>query len=190
MIPGQESHMSRLVIPNWILSSPLCFSPLFSFTRTTDSGARLNPLTMSSALPPSHPWPTQFLAWICFGLNSFSCLHWLMKTLERILLCSMKDLDVCEERKWVMGVEKVKQKTRAETMALFANEWNSTGFFVDLPPVLYLEVSSLSHLLPRLLSLTPPPPPILHSCHLPLDWERLWIPYCKDIIAIATAENF
>ena len=34
----------------------------------------------------------------------------------------MKDLDVCEERKWVMGVEKVKQKTRAETTVLFANE--------------------------------------------------------------------
>ena len=33
-----------------------------------------------------------------------------------------------------MGVEKVKQKTRAETMTLFANELNSTGFFVDLPP--------------------------------------------------------
>lgn len=88
MIPGQEIHMSRLVIPNGILSSPLYFSPLFSFTRTTDSGTRLNPQTMSSALPPSHPWPTQFLAWMCFGLNSFLCLHWLVKTLERILLCS------------------------------------------------------------------------------------------------------
>lgn len=46
----------------------------------------------------------------------------------------MKDLDVCEES--VMGVEKVKQKTRAETITLFANEWNSTGFFVDLLPAL------------------------------------------------------
>lgn len=115
MIPGQESHMSRLVIPNGILSSPLC-----SFTRTADSSARLNPRTLSSGCHFPILGPHNSLHGCALDLTHSRVYSDLCKLLKESYFVPMKDLDVCEES--VMGVEKVKQKTRAETITLFANE--------------------------------------------------------------------
>ena len=131
-------------------------SIVFSFTRITDCGVSFYPGTLSSVLPPCVPGSTQVFALVRSGLTHSHVCTDVWKLLKGSYFVPVKDLDGCEERKWVMGVEKVKQKARAEAILLFANEWNSIGFFADVPPVLYLETCSLSPSTPQTVTFNRP----------------------------------
>lgn len=85
-----------------------------------------------------------------------------------------------------MRVEKVKQEARAEATVTFANEQNSMGFFVDLPPLSYPEASSHSLPTPQTIIFTEPSP----SPPTPGYRERWWIRYYKDIITITRTTIF
>lgn len=139
-------------------------SIVFSFTGITDCGVSFYPGTLSSVVPPPVPGPTQVLASVRSGLTHSHVCTDVWELLKGSYFVPMKDLDVCKERRWVMGVEKVKQKARAEAIQLFANEWNSIGFFADVPPVLYLETSSLCPSTPQIVIFNCPyPTPVIRQ---------------------------
>lgn len=138
------------------------------------------------------PWALcchfSFLAHIssCIGvlwLYSFSCLHWHLKTLERIQFCSYEKSRCLWREKVGYGSCKGKTKIWRKSYSKLCKWmkchnilcWFATsaipGSFLSLP----------------LYSLTifftfPFPPP---GCR-----ERWWIRYCKDIITITTAISF
>lgn len=97
---------------------------MFSFTRIAVTGVSGNPGTLPTILPPRLPWPMLALISVCPGFTHSRICTGFWKLLKGSFFAPKKDLDACEERKWVMGVKKLEQKLQQplhmnETQGIF-----------------------------------------------------------------------